>query len=166
MLFHSTWGYKTFKWFLMFSVVDCITSHSAVSDVRRLRQRVPTHFDVPGVAITAMANPGGDFSMAALVAPLPVNIASMVLDIVRIVPHALAGKALQACAAAQHRVELPDQIAGNIVWKIQQHLPAVCLNAVHAQGQGLPAALKTLREMCPGLPLVQNSVFQKRSSRV
>ena len=60
-----------------------------------------------------MANPGGDFSMAALVAPVPVNMAGMVLDIVRIVPHALAGKVLQVCALTQHNVELPDQGASN-----------------------------------------------------
>ena len=112
-----------------------------------------------------MANPGGDFSMAALVALVPVNMAGMVLDIVRIVPHALAGKVIQVCALTQHNVELPDQVAGNIVWKMHQFLPAVCFSADSISGLGLPAALKTLRELCPQLPLVDIRLLHKRPQR-
>jgi len=101
-----------------------------------------------------MTAAGADFSLAGLLAPLPVEFAGQVLDIIRCVPASLAGPVLQQCSFKQHGLDLAGKVAENVIWKISHYLPSVSFQG-HRRSLGLPAMLKDFRELCPDLPLVE-----------
>ena len=98
---------------------------------------------------------GQDFSVSRLLSPLPASTLPTLCSLAACVPAALLPPVLQQVAAKTLGVPLSDEVASNVVWKLQYYVPAVFESSLGPTCVDAPASMKTFQALAPCAVLLQ-----------